>query len=92
MDAYSLGATRERGGRAALPTRHASPITYAAQVRTPTLLITGLADQVVKFTESWAFYHALRDNHVPVRLIGLPTALSRRPIRYAPKAGIAVRS
>ncbi len=51
-----------------------SPISYATRVRTPTLIITGLADQVVPFTESFSFYHALEDNHVPVRLVGIPTA------------------
>ena len=69
----SLGATPWNAA-GAQRYHDASPITYAAQVRTPTLLITGLADQVVPFVESWAFYHALRDNHVPVRLVGIPTA------------------
>ncbi len=54
--------------------REDSPITYASQVRTPTLILTGLADQVVPFSEAWEFYHALRDNHVPVHLVGIPTA------------------
>lgn len=54
--------------------RDGSPIAYASHVRTPSLVITGLADEVVPFTVSWAFYHALRDNHVPVTLVGIPTA------------------
>ncbi len=63
--------------------REDSPITYATQVRTPTLILTGLADQVVPFSESWAFYHALRENDVPVHLIGIPTAhhTPRDPVR-----------
>jgi dipeptidyl aminopeptidase/acylaminoacyl peptidase len=64
--------------------REDSPITYARSVRTPTLILTGLADQVVPFTESWAFYHALRENRVPVRLVGIPTAhhTPRDPVRH----------
>lgn len=63
--------------------RDDSPITYATHVRTPTLILTGLADEVVPFTESWAFYHALRENHVPVHLVGIPTAhhTPRDPVR-----------
>lgn len=51
-----------------------SPITYAPQVRTPTLILTGLVDQTVPFSESWTLFHALHDRGVPVRLIGIPTA------------------
>jgi dipeptidyl aminopeptidase/acylaminoacyl peptidase len=63
--------------------REDSPVTYASQVRTPTLILTGLADQVVPFSEAWEFYHALRDNHVPVHLVGIPTAhhTPRDPVR-----------
>jgi len=51
-----------------------SPISYAPQVRTPTLILTGLLDQTVPFSESWTYFHALKDNGVPVRLIAIPTA------------------
>jgi dipeptidyl aminopeptidase/acylaminoacyl peptidase len=71
---------------AAMMTRYRedSPITYATNVRTPTLILTGLADEVVPFAESWAFYHALREHHVPVRLVGIPTAhhTPRDPVRH----------
>lgn len=69
----SLGGSPWRGEFAARY-RDWSPLTYAPQVRTPTLLVTGLADDVVPYTESFDFYHALRDNGVPVRLVGIPTA------------------
>jgi dipeptidyl aminopeptidase/acylaminoacyl peptidase len=52
--------------------RTGSAITYAGQVTTPTLVITGLDDAQVPYPQAFAFYHALRDRHVPVRLIGLP--------------------
>lgn len=51
-----------------------SPITYAHAIRTPTLIITGLADEVVPFVGSFTLYHAIKEQHVPVRLVGIPTA------------------
>jgi dipeptidyl aminopeptidase/acylaminoacyl peptidase len=51
-----------------------SPITFAMSVRTPTLLLTGLLDETVPFSESWTYYHALHDRGVPARLIAIPTA------------------
>jgi dipeptidyl aminopeptidase/acylaminoacyl peptidase len=69
----SMGGSPWRGPAAALY-RDGSPLAYAPKVRTPTLIITGLADQVVPYTESFEYYHALRDNGVPVRLVGIPTA------------------
>lgn len=48
------------------------------------LIFTGLADQVRSVCRSWAFYHALRENHLPVRLVGIPTAhhTPRDPVRH----------
>jgi dipeptidyl aminopeptidase/acylaminoacyl peptidase len=51
-----------------------SPITYAHAIRTPTLIITGLADEVVPYIGSFTLYHAIKEQHVPVRLVGIPTA------------------
>lgn len=51
-----------------------SPISYVDAMHTPTLIITGIADDVVPFTESWELYHELRDRNVPVRLVAIPTA------------------
>src|SRR5579875_2750952 len=70
----SLGGSPWTSATMADRYRTDSPITYARNVRTPTLLLTGLQDATVPFTESWAFYHALRDRGVPVRLIAIPTA------------------
>ncbi len=69
----SLGGSPWDGKTAQLY-RDDSPITYATQVRTPTLIVTGLADQVVPFTESFSLYHALKENGVAVRLVGIPAA------------------
>ncbi len=51
-----------------------SPLSYVAAVRTPTLVITGLRDEVVPFSESWTYFHALRDRGVPATLLAIPTA------------------
>lgn len=52
--------------------RTASPITYAGQITTPTLILSGTSDITVPITESFALYHALASRHVPVKFIGLP--------------------
>ncbi len=54
--------------------RDGSPLTYVGAVRTPAIIITGLADETVPFTESWSYYHALRDRGVPARLVAIPHA------------------
>jgi len=51
-----------------------SPITYVDAMKTPTLIVTGLRDEVVPFTESFELYHGLLEHHIPVRLVGIPTA------------------
>jgi dipeptidyl aminopeptidase/acylaminoacyl peptidase len=51
-----------------------SPITYASQIITPTLIISGTADETVPATESYELYHALRDRGVPVRFVAIPDA------------------
>jgi len=54
--------------------RTGSPITYAGQITTPTLILSGTADTTVPITESFALYHALSSHHVPVKFIGIPGA------------------
>jgi dipeptidyl aminopeptidase/acylaminoacyl peptidase len=46
-----------------------SPLTYAQDVTTPTLIWGTTRDPVVPVTMSYAFYHALHDNHVPVKFV-----------------------
>ncbi len=57
-------------GRAAY--RAESPITYAANVKTPTLILTDAADQRVPITQSFAFYRALQGHGVNVKLTEFP--------------------
>jgi dipeptidyl aminopeptidase/acylaminoacyl peptidase len=52
--------------------RTGSPITYAGDIVTPTLILSGTDDTTVPITESFALYHALSSRHVPVTFIGIP--------------------
>lgn len=54
--------------------RTGSPITYAADITTPTLILSGTDDVTVPITESFELYHALSSRGIPVRLIGIPGA------------------
>lgn len=83
MDQYNLGDANVR--RAAAfggspwtdPKRmqayiEQSPITYAAKIRTPTLVMTNTQDYRVTPTQSFKLYHALKDNGVPTKFIAYP--------------------
>jgi dipeptidyl aminopeptidase/acylaminoacyl peptidase len=52
--------------------REQSPITYAKDVKTPTLIIATTGDARVTVTQSYKFYHALKDNNVPVKFVAYP--------------------
>jgi dipeptidyl aminopeptidase/acylaminoacyl peptidase len=54
--------------------RSGSPITYAGEITTPTLILSGTDDTTVPITESFALYHALSSRGIPVRFIGIPGA------------------
>ncbi len=49
-----------------------SPITYAAQTRCPVLIVSDTGDVRVPIAQSYEMYHALHDNHIPVRFVGIP--------------------
>jgi dipeptidyl aminopeptidase/acylaminoacyl peptidase len=49
-----------------------SPLTYYRDVRTPTLILSDVYDVRVPAAQSYAFYHALRDNGVPVEFYQWP--------------------
>ena len=49
-----------------------SPITYAHQIRTPTLILSNTQDPRVTVTQSHKLFNALRDNEVPVKFIAYP--------------------
>jgi len=45
--------------------RAQSPITFAAQMKTPTLIMHDTGDARVTITQGYSLYHALKDNGVP---------------------------
>lgn len=54
--------------------RAQSPITYARNVKTPTLILSTTGDARVPITQSYRYYHALRDNGVPVKFLAWPVS------------------
>lgn len=54
--------------------RDESPITYAAQIKTPTLIICDVGDFRVPITQSFEMYHALKDNGVTTQFFAYPVA------------------
>jgi dipeptidyl aminopeptidase/acylaminoacyl peptidase len=49
-----------------------SPITYAPQIKTPTLIMCDTGDFRVPITQSYELYHAIKDNGVPVKFFAYP--------------------
>jgi dipeptidyl aminopeptidase/acylaminoacyl peptidase len=54
-----------------------SPMAYAHQIRTPTLILSDTGDERVTVSQSYKLYHALKDNGVEVRFIAYPTRSTR---------------
>ena len=52
--------------------REQSPIAYALQVKTPTLIMGDAGDPNVPIVNSYEMFHALRDNGVPVEFYVYP--------------------
>ena len=52
--------------------REQSPITYASQMKTPTLILTDTGDARVPPTQSFKLYHALKEQGVPVSMVAYP--------------------
>jgi dipeptidyl aminopeptidase/acylaminoacyl peptidase len=52
--------------------RAQSPITYARDIKTPTLIMGDIGDNNVTITNSFKMYHALKDNGVPVQFVAYP--------------------
>jgi len=60
-----------------------SSITYASQIKTPTLILSNTGDSLVPITQSYQLYHALKDNGVPVKFVAYPVPghLPAGPVR-----------
>jgi len=54
--------------------REQSPITYAAKIKTPTLIMATTGDARVPITQSYRLYHALKDNGVTTKFIAYPVS------------------
>ena len=52
--------------------RRQSPIMWWKNITTPTLILSNAGDVRVPITQSYAMYHALKDNDVPVSFIAWP--------------------
>jgi dipeptidyl aminopeptidase/acylaminoacyl peptidase len=52
--------------------RAQSPLTYAANAKTPTLILCTTGDARVPPTQSYRLYHALKDQGVPVSMVAYP--------------------
>jgi len=61
-----------------------SPITYAPQIKTPTLILSDTGDARVPIAQSYQLYHALKDNGVPVKFVAYPVPghFPDDPVRY----------
>lgn len=68
---WSFGGSPWTEGRAKAYAEQ-SPITYAANIKTPTLILSDTGDVRVPVTQSYRLYHALKDNGVPVKFIAYP--------------------
>lgn len=59
-------------GRAAYAAE--SPLTFVNGIRTPTLILSDTRDQRVPVSQSYVFYHALKERGVPVQFTAFPRA------------------
>jgi len=72
-------------GEAIGPYREQSPITYAAKIKTPTLILCDTGDARVPITQSYHMYRALKDNGVTTKFYAYPVAghFPEDPVRAA---------
>lgn len=69
QDSYYQGGVTPYRGDGMAHYQAVSPIAYAKDVTTPTLVWGTTRDPVVPVSMSYAFYHALHDNGVPVKFV-----------------------
>ena len=65
--------------------RDQSPLTYAAAIKTPTLILCDTGDARVPITQSYQMFRALRDNGVTTKFFAIPVAghFPADPVRAA---------
>ncbi|MGH9865572.1 MAG: S9 family peptidase, partial [Candidatus Acidiferrales bacterium] len=70
-DYYSMGGSPWVGNNWKIY-REQSPITYASQIKTPTLILCDTGDFRVPIVQSYEMYHALKDNGVTTQFFAYP--------------------
>jgi len=72
-------------GNAIKAYREQSPLTYAASIKAPTLILCDTGDARVPITQSYQMFRALRDNGLTTRFIAIPVAghFPSDPVRAA---------
>ncbi|HET6201028.1 MAG TPA: S9 family peptidase [Candidatus Acidoferrales bacterium] len=70
-DYYSMGGSPWVGDNWKIY-REQSPITYASQIKTPTLILCDTGDFRVPIVQSYEMYHALKDNGVTTQFFAYP--------------------
>jgi dipeptidyl aminopeptidase/acylaminoacyl peptidase len=70
MPSLMGGLSPWRGGRAQY--LRSSPVTYAADVTTPTLILSDTGDYRVPTPQSYEFYHALKEHGKDVTFVAIP--------------------
>jgi len=71
VDYYSMGGSPWVGDNWKIY-REQSPITYASQIKTPTLILCDTGDFRVPIVQSYEMYHALKDNGVSTQFFAYP--------------------
>lgn len=69
--ATALDAPRKKGASVYV---EGSPITNAAKIRTPTLVLSDTGDARVPITQSYKLFRALKDNGVPTKFVAFPVS------------------
>ena len=89
---YCFGGSPWSGDREKVY-RAQSPITYAAKVKAPTLVMANLEDFRVPPVQALAFYHAMKDNGVETEFIGFPgrTHASSDPVNALERTKIWIQ-
>jgi dipeptidyl aminopeptidase/acylaminoacyl peptidase len=88
---YLFGGSPWTDGRMAAY-RAQSPITYATQIRAPTLVMSNMEDFRVPPTQAFALYRAMKDNGVETQFIGFGgrTHASSDPVNARERARLWV--
>jgi len=68
---YVLGGSPWTGDRQRIA-REQSPITYAAKIKAPTLVMANMEDFRVPPSQAMSLYHAMKDNGVETEFIAFP--------------------